>query len=59
MRKIEEIRNDLVDLIWELFNYKEGNKDVDDIIKQLNTAEFKLSSLIEQDSTYLALEEER
>jgi hypothetical protein len=59
MKTIEEIRDNLVDLIWELFNYKEGNKDVDSIIKQLNTAEFELSTLIEQDLNYLALEEER
>ena len=59
MRKIEEIRDDLVDLIWDLFNYKEGNKEVDAIIKELNTAEFKLSALIEKDAEYLSLEEER
>ena len=59
MEKIEDIRDNLIDVIWDLFNYKEGNKEVDTIIKELNATEFKLSTLIEKDSEYRVLEEER
>ena len=59
MKDIKEIDTRLIDIIWDLFNYKEGNKEVDAIIKELNNAEFKLSALIEKDSEYRVLEEER